>query len=154
VNKRSAVLLQAAVVLIGLGALAFMLGEPHVEGRNVHATLFEIYFKDPFLAYAYLASVPFFVALHRSFTLLGDARRGTPFSRAAVKGLRTIKHCGMAMLVFAAGGIVFIMLSVSDDRAGGVFMGVLASLISLLIAAGGAVLEKKALASGDGSRAS
>lgn len=40
------------VVLGGIGALAFMLWEPHLEGRNAHAGLFEIYFKDPFLAYA------------------------------------------------------------------------------------------------------
>src|SRR5215210_2916938 len=61
--KRSAtIFLQVVVVLIGIGALALMLWEPHLEGRNAHATPFEIYFKDPFLAYAYLASLAFFVA--------------------------------------------------------------------------------------------
>jgi hypothetical protein len=56
----STVFLQVVVVLIGIGALAIMLWEPHIEGRNAHATLFEIYFKDPFLAYAYIGSIPFF----------------------------------------------------------------------------------------------
>ncbi|MEK7514868.1 MAG: hypothetical protein AAB608_00605 [Patescibacteria group bacterium] len=55
--------LKAAIVLIGIGALAFLLIEPHFEGRNVNATLFEIYFRDPFLAYAYIASIPFHSSL-------------------------------------------------------------------------------------------
>jgi hypothetical protein len=42
------IFLQAVIVLIGIGALALMLWEPHIEGRNAHATLFEIYFNDPF----------------------------------------------------------------------------------------------------------
>ncbi len=49
-KRNSALLLQAAIVLIGIGTLALMLWEPHIEGRNAHATNFEIYFKDPFLA--------------------------------------------------------------------------------------------------------
>lgn len=69
-KKGPAIFLQTVIVLIGIGALAFMLWEPHIEGRNAHATLFEIYFKDPFLAYAYIASTPFFVALYQAFKLL------------------------------------------------------------------------------------
>ncbi len=57
-------------MLTGTGALALMLWEPHLEGRNAHGTIFEIYFKDPFLAYAYTASIAFFVALYQIFTLL------------------------------------------------------------------------------------
>ena len=59
------------IVLIGLGALVLMLWEPHLEGRNAKATPFQIYFNDPFLAYAYLASIAFFVALYQAFKLLG-----------------------------------------------------------------------------------
>ena len=58
-------------MLIGVGALAVLLGEPRIEGRNAHATLFEIYFNDPFLAYAYIASIPFFVALYQAFRAVG-----------------------------------------------------------------------------------
>ena len=53
-KRSSTIFLQVVIVLIGIGALALMLWEPHIEGRNAHATLFEIYFKDPFLAYAYI----------------------------------------------------------------------------------------------------
>ena len=51
-KKGPTIFLQVVIVLIGMGALGLMLWEPHIEGRNAHATLFEIYFKDPFLAYA------------------------------------------------------------------------------------------------------
>src|SRR5688572_30084125 len=91
-NKSSMIFLQTVVVLIGIGALAFLLWEPHIEGRNVHATLSQIYFHDPFLAYAYIASMPFFVALYQAFKLLGYAGQNKVFSPAAVTALRTIKY--------------------------------------------------------------
>jgi hypothetical protein len=119
------IFLQVVIVLIGIGALALMLWEPHIEGRNAHATLFEIYFKDPFLAYAYLASTPFFVALYQAFKVLGYIGQDKAFSQATVKALRTIKFCALAIIGFVALGELFIMLGNSDDRAGGVFMGIL-----------------------------
>src|SRR3954463_15594228 len=124
-KRSSTVFLQAVIVLIGIGALAFLLWEPHFEGRNAHATIFEIYFKDPFLAYAYLASIPFFVALYQAFKVLGYAGQNKVFSQAAVKALRTIKYCAIAMIGFVAVGEIFLMLGDSDDRAGAVFMGLL-----------------------------
>jgi hypothetical protein len=102
-----------------------MLWEPHIEGRNAHATLFEIYFQDPFLAYAYLASTPFFVALYQAFKLLGYIGQDKAFSQATLKALRTIKSCALAIIGFVALGELFIMLGNSDDRAGGVFVGIL-----------------------------
>src|SRR6476646_1578183 len=95
-KRNSTAFLQGVIVLIGLGALALMLWEPHLEGRNAHATPFEIYFKDPFLAYAYVGSIPFFVALYHAFKVLGHAGRGEEFSRSTVRSLRTIKHCAIA----------------------------------------------------------
>src|SRR5215831_3579475 len=115
--------LKAVVVLMGIGALALMLWEPHIEGRNAHATPFEIYFKDPFLAYAYFASIPFFAALYQSFKVLGYVGQNKTFSQATVKALRTIKVCAIAIIGFVAVGELFIMLGNSDDRAGGVFIG-------------------------------
>lgn len=52
---------RVGIVLFGVAALTFLLWEPHLEGRNVHATVYQIYFNDPFLAYAYIASLPFFL---------------------------------------------------------------------------------------------
>ena len=62
-KRSSTIFLQVVIVLIGIGALSLMLWEPHLEGRNANATLFQIYFNDPFLAYAYTGSIAFFVAL-------------------------------------------------------------------------------------------
>ncbi len=141
--KRSSTLfLQIVIVLIGMGALALMLWEPHIEGRNAHATLFEIYFKDPFLAYAYIASIPFFVALYQAFKVLGYVGQNKVFSQAAVKALQTIKFCAITLIGFVAVGEIFIMLSNSDDRAGGVFIGVLITFCSIVIATAAALFER------------
>lgn len=141
--KRSlTIFLQVVIVLIGIGALAMLLWEPHVEGRNAHATLFQIYFNDPFLAYAYVASIPFFVALYQAFKILGYAGQNQVFSPAAVKALRTIKYCAIAIIGFVAGAEIFILFSNSDDRAGGVFIGILITFGSIVIATAAAMFER------------
>src|SRR3989338_6962077 len=99
-KRSSTIFLQVVIVLIGIGVLAFMLWEPHIEGRNVNATIFEIYFKDPFLAYAYTVSIAFFLALYKAFTLLGFVAKNKVFSQPAVNALRTIKYCAMALIGF------------------------------------------------------
>lgn len=141
--KRSSTLfLQMVIVLIGVGALALLLWEPHIEGRNAHATLFAIYFQDPFLAYAYIASLPFFVALYQAFKVLGYAGQDKVFSQTAVNALRTIKFCALAIMGFVAGGEIFIVFGNSDDRAGGVFMGLLITFGSIVIATAAAMFEQ------------
>src|SRR5882762_5767802 len=141
-ERSSAIFLQVVVVLISIGALALMLWEPHIEGRNVHATLFEIYFKDPFLAYAYIASIPFFMALYQAFKVLGYAGQNKVFSQPAVKALRTIKVCAIVIVGFVAVGEIFIMLGDSDDRAGGVFIGILITFASIVVATAMAIFER------------
>ena len=136
------IFLQAVIVLIGVGALAFLLWEPHIEGRNAHATLFEIYFKDPFLAYAYLASIPFFIALYQAFKVLGYIGRNKTFSQATVTALRTIKYCAIAIIGFVAVSVIFIMFADKDDRPAGVFMRILIAFPSIVIATAAAMFER------------
>jgi len=140
--KISTVFLQTVIVLAGIGVLALLLWEPHLEGRNAHATLFQIYFNDPFLAYAYIASISFFAGLYQVFKLLGHARQNRTFSQASVKAVRTIRFCAIAMIGFVAGGEVLIRLGDSDDRAGGVFMGILIAFGSLVVVAAAAMVER------------
>ena len=141
--KRSSIIfLQIVIVLIGIGALALLLWEPQIEGVNAHATNFEIYFKDPFLALVYAGSIPFFIALYQAFKVLRYVGQNKVFSPEVVKALRTIKFCAMWIIGFVAGGEIFIMLSQSDDRAGGVFMGLLITLVSVVVVAGAAMLER------------
>ncbi len=141
-KKSLSIFLKVVTVFIGIGALAFLLWEPHIEGRNAHATLFEIYFKDPFLAYAYIASIPFFVVIYKTFKVLGYAEQNKAFSQVTLQALRSIKNCAVAIICFVAGGEIIIMLNNSDDRAGGVFMGVLITLGSIIIATTAAKFEK------------
>jgi hypothetical protein len=141
-KRSSTIFLQVVIVLIGIGALALLLWEPHIEGRNAHATLFEIYFKDPFLALVYIGSIPFFMALYQAFRVLGYAGQNKVFSQAAVKALRTIKYCAIAIIGFVAVEEIIIMLNNSDDRAGGVFMGILITFGSIVIATAAAMFER------------
>jgi len=130
-------------VLIGIGALALLLWEPQIEGRNAHATNFEIYFKDPFLVLVYIGSISFFVALYQAFKVLGYVRQNKTFSPATVKALRTIKYCALAIIGFVVVEEIFIMLTHgSDDPAGGVFMGVLITFGSIVIATAAAMFER------------
>ena len=136
------VFLRGVLLLIGLGALAFLLVEPHFEGRNAHATLFEIYFKDPFLAYIYLASIAFFTGLYHAFKVLSFAGRNQEFSPPAVRSVRTIKYCAITLIAFVIGAEIIIMLNESDDRAGGVAMGVFIFVASIVVASAMTVLER------------
>jgi hypothetical protein len=141
-KRSSSAFLQFVVVLFGIGALALMLWEPHLEGRNANATVFEIYFKDPFLAYAYLASIPFFVALFHAFKVLGYAGQDRVLSQAAVKSMRTIKFCAVGMIGFVAGALMFILTAEGEDGAGGVAIGVFIAFFSIVLAAIAATFQQ------------
>jgi len=135
-KKGVALLLQGMVVLLAACALAFLLWEPHVEGRNAKATLFEIYFHDPFLAYVYLGSTPFFLALFRTFRLLGHFRTTETFPSGGLQALRTIQRCGFAMIGFVAIGVgIILMFGDREDRPAGLFMAFLVGSLSGVIAA-------------------
>jgi len=142
-KRSSTIFLQIVIVLIGIGALALLLWEPHIEGRNAHATNFEIYFKDPFLALVYLGSIPFFAALYQALKVLGYAGQNKIFSKEAVKSLRTIKYCALAIIGFVVVEEIFIMLNHgSDDAVGGVFMGILIAFGSIVVATAAAMFER------------
>ena len=142
-KRSSTVFLQAVIVLIGIGALALLLWEPHIEGRNAHATLFEVYFNDPFLACAYIASIPFFVALYQACTLLGYIGENKVFSQAAVKAVRTIKYCATSLVGFFVAAEAYLLIArPGDDIAGGVFMGLLMIFFFGVIAIVSAMFER------------
>jgi hypothetical protein len=144
ITRTSTLFLQGAIILLGIGALALLLWEPQIEGVNAHATTFsQIYLDDPFLALVYAGSILFFIALYQAFKVLGYAGQNKIFSQASVKALRTIKYCAIAIIGFVAAEEIFIMLNHgSDDPAGGVFMGILITFGSIVIATAAAVFEK------------
>jgi heme/copper-type cytochrome/quinol oxidase subunit 1 len=137
--------LQVVVALIGIGVLAALLWEPHLEGRNAHATLFEIYFRDPFLACVYVASIPFFVALYQVHRLLGFARQDRAISQEAVRATRTMKHCAFitaAAIVAAAAYLMIAARGGTDDPAGAVMLGAAGALVLLTVGSAAAVAER------------
>lgn len=143
-RRSSTIFLQVVIVLVGIGALALMLWEPHLEGRNAHSTPFEIYFKDPFLAYAYLASTAFFVALFQAFRLLGYIGQNKVFSVNSVRALRTIKRCALALVAMIGAAVAYLFIAVrgKDDIAGGVAMGLFMIFVSVVIGTAAAVFER------------
>lgn len=145
IKRSSAVFLQTVLVLVGTGVLVALLWEPHLEGRNVNATLFEIYFQDPFLAYVYLGSIPFFVGLWNAFKVLGYVGKNKVFSEEVVKSLRIIKYCAF----ITAGAIVaadtFLMIAArsnGEDAAGAVMLGMVATFASVVVGTASAVFER------------
>lgn len=144
VKRGSALFLQGVIVIVAAGVLAWMLWEPTLEGRNAHATLVQIYFHDRFLAYAYTASIAFFVAMAQAFKLLGYVGRKEVFSPAVGKALRTIKYCAIILIVFIAGGEAhsFLYVRGHDDIAGGVMIGLALIVLSAVVAAAAAALEQ------------
>ena len=141
-KRSSTVFLQVVIVLLGIGALVLLLWEPRIEGVNAHATNFEMYF-DPFIVLVYIGSIPFFAALYQAFKVLGYAGKNRIFSQAAVNALRTIKYCAMTIIGFVVVEEIYIMLNHgSDDPAGGVFMGILITFGSVVIATASAVFQR------------
>jgi hypothetical protein len=143
-KRSSTIFLQVVIVLIGIGALTLLLWEPWIEGVNAHATsLSEIYFDDPFLALVYVGSIPFFVALYQAIKLLGYAGQNKIFSQEAVKTLRTIKYCAIVIIGFVVVEEIFIRFNHgSDDPAGGVFIGLVITFGSVVVATVAAVFER------------
>jgi hypothetical protein len=141
-KRSSTVFLQMVIVLFGLGALALMLWEPQIEGRNANATQFEVYFKDPFLAFAYIASIPFFVALYQAFRVLTYVRHDATFSQQTVNALRIIKYCAIGIIGFVAVSTIFLFRGDPEDRPPGVMIRVFITFGSIVVATVAAMFER------------
>jgi peptidoglycan/LPS O-acetylase OafA/YrhL len=134
-KKGLTIFFQIVIVLIGVSVFAFLIWEPQIEGRNATATLIEIYFKDPFLAYIYLASIPFFVALYQAFKAS---------SQPTTKAFRAIKYCAVSLsiLIVMAGVYIRIFHAQDDDPAGFLAICIVTAFISVVIAATAAKFER------------
>ena len=140
-KRGSTIFLQVVIVLIGIGALAFMLWEPHVEGANAHATWFKMYFNS-FVMYAFIGSTAFFAALYHSFKVLGYVGQDKTFSQATVNSLRIIKYCALALIGFVAVSVIFMIGGDREDRPAGLFMRILVTFPAIIVAAAAAISER------------
>jgi len=144
-KRSSTIFLQIVIVLIGLGALAFLLLMPRVEGRNAHATNFEIYFQDPLLALVYVGSIPFFMALYQATKILRYVGRNEVFSPDVVKALRTIRYCALAIIGFVVLAVLFILvMGEADEENPGIpfFLGFLVIFPSIVVATAAAMFAR------------
>ena len=139
------IFLQIVIILLGISTLIAILWEPHIEGRNTNATLYQIYFNDPFLAYAYTASIAFFVALYQTFKLLGYIKQNKIFSKHSIKALQTIKYCATTLIIFIVGAEIYfftIQRNKNEDIAGGVVIGLFMLFVFMIVATSTTALEK------------
>lgn len=128
---------KTVIILFSLGILFLMLWFPHIEGRNINATNFEIYFKDPFLAYAYIASIAFFVSMYQIYKLVDEG--------LSSKRLRIIKICALTLIGFLIGALAYFAIFVrgNDDITGGISMGFLLICVSSVVAIVAGKLQKR-----------
>ena len=133
--KYSTTFLQIVIIIVSCATFAFLLWEPQIEGRNVHATFFQIYFNDFFLICVYLASIPIFVGLYQTYRILGYIRQNKAFTPATKKALRTIRICALVVISCVLISAFFTLSSDSDDRPAGLFMRLLVTMVSLVVAA-------------------
>lgn len=142
-KKGAVIFLRAVIVLVGIGAFAFMLLEPRFEGRNARATFFQIYFNDLFLPYAYTAFIAFFVALYQAFMLLGYIGKNKAFSSNSTRSVRAIRYCATIIIAFVVPAVIYlVVVRPGDDIAGGIFMGFIVIFASLVTVAAMDVFER------------
>jgi hypothetical protein len=120
-----------------------MIRLPLTEGRAENLDLFSIY-ADPFILYAYAASIPFFIALYKAFKLLGYIGQKKVFSLNSVRTLRSIKYCAivLSVLIEMAGLYIKIFHNKDDDPAGFLAMCIVTTFVAIVIAAAAAIFEK------------
>jgi hypothetical protein len=141
-KKGSTLFLKFVICLIAIGSLIWLIWFPQLEGRAANLDLLRIYI-DPFIIYAYIGSIPFFVALYQAFQLLGYVDDNKVFSQSSVNAVRTIKYCAIIISGFIVLGILFIRISVvDDDPAGVIALGIFTTFASVVIATVAAVFQR------------
>jgi hypothetical protein len=143
-SKSLSMFFQVMVVLLAIAVAGFLIWEPNVEGVNANATSFaQVYLDDPFLAYVYLASIPFFVGLFHAFKVLGELGQGQ--SQGAARRLQIIRYCAILNIPLVAGAVAFIFSNESDDRPPVIMMATLVILASIAVALIAGKLKRKML---------
>ena len=142
-KKIPIVFLQAVIVLIGIVALVIIIRLPLTEGRAVNLDVLSIY-SDPFILYGYAASIAFFIALYKSFKLLGYIGQNKVFSSSSVKALKSIKYCAivLSILIVLAGLYIKLFHNKEDDPAGFLTICIVTTFVCIVLATAAAIFEK------------
>lgn len=141
-KKVSTLFLKFVICLIAIVALIWLIWFPQLEGRATNLDLISIY-KDPLIIYAYIGSIPFFVALYQAIKLLGYIDGNKVFSQSSVDALRNIKYCVITFSGFIVLGILYIRIFVKgDDSAGVTALGMFTTFASIVIATATAIFQR------------
>lgn len=142
-KKSSVVFLQVVIVLIAVVTIAILIRFPLTEGRATNLDLLSIYL-DPFILYGYAASIAFFIALYKTFKLLGYIGHNKVFSSDSVVSLKSIKHCAIVLSILIVIAALYIKLfhHKDDDPAGFLAICTITAFISIVVATAAAIFEK------------
>jgi len=143
-KKTTLIFLRSLIIIFGIVVIGFLIRVPLTEGRAVNLDLYQIY-ADPFILFGYIASIPFFVTLYKSFKILGYYGQNKIFSLIAVRELKIIKYCAILFSIFILSAGIFIILfhDKEDDPAGFISLSILTTFLSIVVACIAGVIEKK-----------
>ena len=141
-KRGSTLFLKVVILLIAIVVLTWIIIFPQTEGRAANLDLISIY-KDPFIIYGYIASIPFFIGLYQAFKLLNFIDANKAFSQGAVNTLKNMKFASLSLIGFIALALFYIrFFAHGDDPAGPTALGILASFALAVIATAAAVFQK------------
>ncbi|WP_074035357.1 DUF2975 domain-containing protein [Exiguobacterium sp. AT1b] len=142
--KRETVFLKLSVIVLALPILAacifllpFLWRDATESGGWIANSM------RPILVGMYVATVPYFVALFQTFTLLGLIDRNEAFSYEAVKVLRVIKYCALTItVIYTALLPFFYWFAERDDSPGFLVIGFVFVFAAFVIAVFAELLQK------------
>lgn len=141
-KKGSTLFLKIVLILIAVGTLAGLIWFPQTEGRAANLDLISIY-RDPFITYIYISSIPFFIGLYQAFKLLNLIDANKAFSQGAVNMLRNMKLASLSLIGLIALAVFFIrFFAPGDDPAGPTMLGACMALAFGVIATAAGVFQK------------
>jgi hypothetical protein len=94
--------------------------------------------------YGYAVSIAFFVALYKTFKLLGYIGHNKVFSLNSVKALKSIKYCAiiLSISIVLAGLYIKLFHNKEDDPAGFLALCIVTTFVSIVVATAAAIFEK------------
>jgi hypothetical protein len=144
-KQGSTFLLRAAVLALGAVVLALCIFALPASWRAVPGEY------SPDISYAfygilsamYVATVPFFIALHQALRLLSYIDKNKAFSVYSVRALKRIAYCAAAVsAVFALVLPLFYVWAQADDAPGLVIIGMILCGAPLVVSVFAAVLQR------------
>jgi len=136
--------LRLVLVIIALlvGALCVSLWTTHTRDGRIALDSEVRLLRYPFIAYFYGGAIPFYLALVQAFKLLNIIDANKVFSNLAVKALRNIKYCAVAIIGYIGLGAAYIALLRDGDRAGVMALCIYTMFVTLVIATFAGLLQR------------